>query len=105
MLALDMNRSSEAEIAEMVAEYCSSFGSATILNVLQPDARSHHGAAAVRMSTIEEADDLARSVGGSRCGANVIIRLAQQGERISTITKKNFFHGSGIESASLGAAN
>ncbi len=78
MLTLDLNTLSEAKINAVLAEYCSYFGSATILSLQGPDQRSGHGAAAVRMATDTEADELAKHVGGTRCGSKVIIELVQQ---------------------------
>ncbi len=103
MLALEMTNLSEEELEDVVAEYCSFFGCVKILNVLAPRNQNHHGAAAVRMSTEAEAEELAKNVGGSRCGSKVIIKLAQQGRHISTITRKNFFQGP--EAASVSPAD
>ena len=91
MLTLDLTDLSQTELERVVAEYCSPFGCTTVLKVLRPDNRSGHGAAAVKMSTIAEADDLARNVGGARCGSKVIIRLLQRGRRRPAISKKNYF--------------
>ena len=99
MLTLDLTGLSQTELERVVAEYCSPFGCATILKVLRPDDHSGHGAAAVKMSTMAEADDLARNVGGARCGSKVIIRLLQRGRRIPAISKKNYLFGSVAESA------
>jgi hypothetical protein len=100
MLALAMKGLSELELESVVAEYCSSFGCATILNVLAPHGQNDHGAAAVRMSSEAEAEELAKNVSGARCGAKVIIKLAPHGRHISNITRKNFFHRPEAASAS-----
>ena len=105
MLALDLIGLSEPELEKVVAERCSPFGRATVLKVSQPHDRSGHGAALVRMSTVAEADDLARSFGGSRCGSKVIIRLAQWKRIMPTIEKTRVLPGSVAESAPSGAPN
>ena len=92
MLALAMKDLSERELESVVAEYCSAFGCATVLNVQAPRGHNDHGAAAVRMSTEAEAEELAKSVSGARCGRRVIIKLAPHGRHISPTTTKNFFH-------------
>src|SRR5512140_1299444 len=94
MLTLDLTSMSQAELERVVTEYCSPFGGATVIKVLRPDDGSAFGAAAVRMPTIAEADDLARNLGGARCGSKIIIRLAQRGRRIPAISTKNYFFDS-----------
>jgi hypothetical protein len=94
MLTLDLTSLSNTELVQIVARYCSPYGSVTVLKVSQPDDESDQGAALVKMSTVEEAENLARNLHGSQCGAKVIIRLTQQGRRISAVSKKHFFLGS-----------
>jgi len=105
MLTLDLTGLTDAQLDDVLAEYCSSFGHATILDVLKPAGHTQTGAAAVKMSTEAEAEALARNVRGSRCGLKVIIRLAQRGRHIPAITRRNFFHGSMVESVPAGAAS
>jgi hypothetical protein len=95
MLALDLTSLSGEELDQIVAEYCSSFGDVKVLKVSRPSNDMECGAAAVRMSTVDEADELARNIGGLRCGSKVIIRITQQGWSIPIITRANFFRGSG----------
>jgi hypothetical protein len=102
MLALEMSKLSEQDLDSTVGQYCSSFGSPTVLNVLPPRDHNNPGAAAVRMASEAEAEELARNAGGSRCGTKVIIKLVLDAERMPTITRHSFLHSSNAASAMYG---
>jgi hypothetical protein len=89
MLVLDMTHLSQSALKQCVADHCADFGHATVLRVLHPEEPGSCGAAAVEMSDLEEAENLARHFSGSRCGRKVIIRLVQEGHTLPTGLKRH----------------
>ncbi|MDB5811743.1 MAG: hypothetical protein JWN94_3865 [Betaproteobacteria bacterium] len=96
MLSIDMRDLSERQLKDIVADHCSSLGVTALLTlrVVVPDERSSYGAAALKVSTVEDAQILARNLGDSQCGCNVIINLLQKGRAVPYPPRRNhFFHG------------
>ena len=78
---------------KILAARCSSFGITTVTKIVAPDDRNGAGAAAVKMSTLEEADIVARELGDARCGRNVIITLLQKERATPFASRRNqLFH-------------
>ena len=86
MIALDLGQLSDAEMKEAVIDRCAPFGRVTVLRISRPGNRGGVATATVRMSTVDEADALARYLGDSRRGSNVTIGLAP---RIPSATETN----------------
>jgi hypothetical protein len=75
MLTLCMTGLPAAELDNIVARQLAPFGRAIAVKALPPMARSQYGIAIVKMSTLEEARNLAAELGDSQIGCIVMIRL------------------------------
>jgi len=84
MLTLDMTGLTAEELEKTVARHLAPFGRPTIVQLLPLDEQREYGMVAVRMSTPDEAHDLASKLGDSQFSSMVIIRLVQPGQRISS---------------------
>jgi hypothetical protein len=97
MLNIDMRDLSERQLREIVANHCSLCGvtAVSMFKVVAPDDGSAYGAAALRVSTSGDAEILARQLGGSHCGCNVIVTLLQKGRSLAYASRRHhFFHAS-----------
>jgi hypothetical protein len=93
MLSIDMRGLSERQLRESVSDRCATSGITTVLRIVAPDDRHAFGAAAVKASTLDDAEDLARRLGAAHCGCNVIITLLQQGWSMAHASRQNhYFH-------------
>ncbi len=73
MLTVDLAGLSQAELKSVVAGHCSAFGRLTTIRVLPPEKRREYGIALVEMSSSEEANNLARSIGDSQYGSRLVV--------------------------------
>ena len=83
MLTLNLASLSEAELKNIVADHCSSFGCPTTVKVLPPEERREYGIALVEMSSSGEANNLARKFGDSQYGSRLVVIKLYHGEKLT----------------------
>lgn len=77
-MQLDVAGLSEEELAKIVGERCSQFGSVANVYIVKEDGRHAFALAAVEMSTPSELLDVLRRFGESKVDSMVVIRLEQE---------------------------
>jgi hypothetical protein len=77
MLTLDLESLTEGELAEVVAQHCASLGAIKSITVHKPAGQGDYAVALVGMTSEEAMQKLLATVGDSKFGTTVVIRLEQ----------------------------
>jgi len=82
MLTLDLESLTEGELAEVVAQHCASLGAIKSITVHKPAGQGDYAVALVGMTSEEAMQKLLATVGDSKFGTTVVIRLEQSKKSI-----------------------
>lgn len=77
MLTMDVTKLSHAELAAVVSQRCSQFGSVKEITILQPPEEPQIAFALVGMRSIDEIDRVVENLGAAKVDSLAVIRIEQ----------------------------
>ena len=83
MLTMDVTKLSHAQLADVVLQRCSQFGSVREITILQPPEKPQIAFALVGMRSVNEIDRVVENLGAARVDSLAVIKIEQQQARMN----------------------
>ena len=83
MLTMDVTKLSHAQLAYVVLQRCSQFGSVREITILQPPEKPQLAFALVGMRSVTEIDRVVENLGAARVDSLAVIKIEQQQARMN----------------------